>query len=135
MSEIWHSSSTFNRAFIWYPWCWNRSIFEKKLLSRIYIEVVYTYDANDATDQKHGFLKFWTLNSKNGLKWTLGTPWDKSPKKIPAFFHYSNDIGKSMKFSRFQYIFSLEILKLKPSTSMKILSTINNFTRNKLPST
>ena len=34
MSEIWYSSSTLNRAFIWYPWCWNRSIFEKKFLAR-----------------------------------------------------------------------------------------------------
>ena len=28
--------------------------FWKKILSPIYIEVVYTYDASDATDQKHG---------------------------------------------------------------------------------
>ena len=58
--------------------------FWKKILSPIYIEVVYTYDASDATDQKHGFLKFWTLNFENGPGWTLGTPWDGSPKKIPA---------------------------------------------------
>ena len=38
--------------------------------------VFYTYDASDATDQKHGFQKFWTLNSKNGAKWTLGTTLD-----------------------------------------------------------
>ena len=37
MSEIWNSSSTFNRALIWYPWCRNRSIFEKKIFSPIYI--------------------------------------------------------------------------------------------------
>ena len=90
MSEIWYSSSTFNRAFIWYPWCRNRSIFEKKkILSPIYIEVFHTYDASDARDQKHGFLKFWTLEFENGVKWSWGTTLDDSPKKIPAFLHHS----------------------------------------------
>jgi hypothetical protein len=50
------------------------------------------------------------LDFKNGVKWTLGTPLDESPKKIPAFFHYSNDISKSMKFSRTP----IHLLALKP---------------------
>ena len=104
--EIWYSSSTFNRAWIWYPWRRNRSIFEKKILSPIYIEVFYTYDASAARDQKHGFLKFWTLNFENGPGWTLGTPWDGSPKKIPAkngLLHwcYSLMIFFLKKFCRF----------------------------------
>ena len=36
--------------------------------------------------QKHGFLKFWTLEFENGVKWSSGTTLDDSPKKIPAFF-------------------------------------------------
>ena len=109
MSQIWYSSSTFNRAFIWYPWCRNRTIFEKKILSPIYIEVFHTYDASD---EKHGFLKFWTLNFENGVWWSSGTTLDVSPKKIPAFFLHSYHISKFMKFSRSKYIFSLEIFIL-----------------------
>ena len=62
--------------------------------------VVYTYDGSTASDQKHGFLKFWTLNFENGVKWSSGTTLDDSPKKIPAFFLYSYHISKSMKSSR-----------------------------------
>ena len=57
-------------------------------LSPIYIEVVYTYDGSSARDQKHGFLKFWTLNFENGVKWSSGTTLDDSPKKIPTFLPY-----------------------------------------------
>ena len=74
MSEIWYSSSTLKAAFIWYPWGPNRTIFEKKILSPIYMQVVYTYDASDASDQKHGLQTFWTLDFKNGPEWSLGTP-------------------------------------------------------------
>ena len=49
--------------------------------------VVYTYDGSTASDQKHGFLKFWTLNFENGVKWSWGTTLDDSPKKIPTFLH------------------------------------------------
>ena len=58
---------------------------KKKNLSAICIEVFYTYDASD---QKHGFLKFWTCNFENGVKWSWGTTLDDSPKKIPAFLLY-----------------------------------------------
>ena len=51
--------------------------------------VVYTYDGSTASDQKHGFLKFWTLNFENGVKWSSGTTLDDSLKKIPAFLHHS----------------------------------------------
>ena len=85
--RCWYSSSTFNRAFIWYPWCRNRSIFEKnEFLSPIYFFISLYYDASD---EKHGFQKFWTLDFENGPEWSLGTPWDEAPKKIPAFFLYS----------------------------------------------
>ena len=50
--------------------------------------VVYTYDGSTASDQKHGFLKFWTLELENGVKWSSGTTLDDCPKKIPAFFLY-----------------------------------------------
>jgi hypothetical protein len=55
------------------------------------------------------------LDFTNGLGWTLGTPLDESPKKIPAFFLYSCDVSKSMKFSRSPNAsFSLfEILNIK----------------------
>ena len=49
--------------------------------------VVCTYDGGSAaSDQKHGFLKFWTLELENGVKWSSGTSLDDCPKKIPAFF-------------------------------------------------
>ena len=50
--------------------------------------VVYTYDGSTASDQKHGFLKFWTLELESGVKWSSGTTLDDCPKKIPAFFLY-----------------------------------------------
>ena len=50
--------------------------------------VVYTYDGSTASDQKHGFLKFWTLELENGVKWSSGTTLDDCPKKIPAVFLY-----------------------------------------------
>ena len=59
---------------------------KSKFQSPIYIYVVYNYDASD---QKHGFLKFWTLDYENGVKWSWGTTLDDSPKKIPAFLHHS----------------------------------------------
>jgi hypothetical protein len=63
------------------------------------------------------------LDFKNGPKWTLGTPLDESPKKIPAFFLYSYNVSKSMKFSRSPNAsFSFEILKLKPSTTSIVKS-------------
>ena len=46
--------------------------------------VVYTYDGSTASDQKHGFLKFWTLNFENGVEWSSGTTLDDSPKNIPT---------------------------------------------------
>ena len=49
---------------------------KKKNLSPTYIKVFYTYDASDAMDQKHGFLKFWTLNFENGVKWSSSTTLD-----------------------------------------------------------
>jgi hypothetical protein len=56
MSEIWYSSSTFKRAFIWYPWARNRTIIEKKKFwARSSSSLVHTYDASDAIDAKHGF--------------------------------------------------------------------------------
>ena len=54
---------------------------KKKNLSPIYIEVFYTYDASAATDQKHGFLKFWTLEFENGVKWSWGMA-KKWPEKV-----------------------------------------------------
>ena len=60
---------------------------KKKNLSPIYIEVFYTYDASAASDQKHGFLKFWTLEFENGVQWSWGTTLDDSPKKITKIYH------------------------------------------------
>ena len=37
---------------------------------------------NAASDGKQKFQTFWTLDFKNGPKWTLGTPLDESPKKM-----------------------------------------------------
>ena len=56
--------------------------FWKKNLSPIYIEVFHTYDASDASDEKHGFLKFLTLHFENGVKWSSGSTLDDTPKKI-----------------------------------------------------
>ena len=44
--------------------------------------VVYTYDGSTASDQKHGFLKFWTLNFENGVRWSSGTTLDDSPEDL-----------------------------------------------------
>ena len=49
---------------------------KKQILSPIYIEVVCTYDASAASDEKHGFLKFWTLDYENGVRWSSGTTLD-----------------------------------------------------------
>ena len=65
---------------------------------------------NAASDGKQRFQRFSTQEAQNGLKCTLGTPLDESPKKIPAFFLYSYDISKSMKFSRTP----IHLLALKP---------------------
>ena len=43
------------------------------------------YDAYDASDQKHGFLKFGTCNFENGVKWSSASTLDDTPKKIPTF--------------------------------------------------
>ena len=78
--------------------------------------VVYTYDGSTASDQKHGFLKFWTLNFENGVKWSWGTTLDDSPKKIPAFFLYSYHISYFSFFATFAYVcFSIleEIFSLR----------------------
>ena len=58
MSEIWYSSSTFQRAFSWYPWCQNRPTgTEKKIFEPDHwSSLVYTIDARShATDAKKKF--------------------------------------------------------------------------------
>ena len=46
--------------------------------------VVYTYDGSTASDQTHGFLKFWTLELENGVKWRSGTTLGDCPNDIKA---------------------------------------------------
>ena len=46
--------------------------------------VVYTYDGSTASDQKHGFLKFWTLNFENCLLYTSPSPRDVEESRMPS---------------------------------------------------
>ena len=50
-----------------------RAFLKKNSEPDLHRAVFYTYDASDASDQKHGFLKFWTLNFENGVKWSSGS--------------------------------------------------------------
>ena len=53
---------------------WN--IFEKNFWGARSTYIYSTYDASDASDEKHKFQRFWTWDFENGVKVTLGTTLD-----------------------------------------------------------
>ena len=69
---------------------WN--IFEKIFWGARSPYVYSTYDASDASDEKHKFQRFWTWDFENGAKVTLGTTLDDLYKEnssiIALFFRY-----------------------------------------------
>ena len=92
--EIWYSSSTFKRAFSWYPWCQNRTsgTFLKNFFEEPDPLILIPYDASDDGDEKHKFQRFWTWDFENGVKVTLGTTLDDLYKEnssiLALFFRY-----------------------------------------------
>ena len=68
---------------------WN--IFEKNFFEDTYT-YTYSYDASDASDEKHKFQRFWTWDFENGVKVTLGTTLDDLYKEnssiLALFFRY-----------------------------------------------
>ena len=78
---------TFSRAFKRYIIRWNRTpgTLKKNSQPIFYIFILYTYDGSTACTEKHGFLKFWSLDLENGLGWTSWTSWNGPGTKFLAF--------------------------------------------------